>query len=127
MKDPDHLRGAILENLSMVIDPETGADVVRMRLIEDLRVDDAGHVSFKFRPSSALCPLAIPLSLAIQSAVAEVDGVTSQEMKVVGYIQAEELTELIQQIAGRRESLRARDAGNTGGEDARAEASGRER
>ncbi len=55
---------AILERLQQVIDPETGADVVRMRLIEDLHVDgENGKVTYKFRPSSPLCPLAVYLAL----------------------------------------------------------------
>jgi metal-sulfur cluster biosynthetic enzyme len=89
------LRLAILTRLMSVIDPETGVDIVRMRLIEDLTVGDDGHVSYKFRPSSFLCPLAVPLSLEIQRAVAEVEGVTDQNMEIVGYIQADELTTLI--------------------------------
>jgi metal-sulfur cluster biosynthetic enzyme len=97
MQDPDVLRQAILERLSKVIDPETGVDVVRMRLIEDLVVDENGHVTYKFRPSSPLCPIAVPLSVAIKLAVSEVDGVTSQDLEVVGYIQAETLTELFRQ------------------------------
>jgi metal-sulfur cluster biosynthetic enzyme len=92
------LRKAILDKLSTVIDPETGVDVVRMRLIEDLKVDDNGNVTYKFRPSSPLCPIAVPLSLAIKQAVSEVDGVTSQDLEIVGYIQAEEMTELLRQI-----------------------------
>jgi len=35
-------RGIILTRLSTVIDPETGVDVVRMRLIEALSVDGLG-------------------------------------------------------------------------------------
>jgi metal-sulfur cluster biosynthetic enzyme len=97
MSDSEHLRTAILHKLATVIDPETGVDVVRMRLIEDLSVDHAGCVSYKFRPSSFLCPLAVPLSLEIQRAVAEVEGVTEQNMEIVGYIQADELTALIRQ------------------------------
>jgi len=95
MSNSEQLRAAILQKLATVIDPETGVDVVRMRLIEDLTVDDEGRVSYKFRPSSFLCPLAVPLSLAIQRAVAEVEGVTEQKMEIVGYIQADELTALI--------------------------------
>ncbi len=91
------LRLAILKRLMFVIDPETGVDVVRMRLIEDLTVEESGRVSYKFRPSSPLCPIAVPLSLEIQRAVAEVPGVTEQDMEIVGYIQAEELTALIKQ------------------------------
>ena len=48
------LKSEVLERLGQVIDPETGVDVVRMRLIEGLQVDAAsGSVSYKFRPSFA--------------------------------------------------------------------------
>lgn len=97
MADNEALHQAIIEKLSTVIDPETGVDVIRMRLVEDLSVDEQGHVTYRFRPSSALCPLAVPLSLAIKKAVAAVEGVTSQELEVVNYVQAEELTEMLRQ------------------------------
>lgn len=97
VKDRDTLRQAILSHLSGVIDPETGVDVVRMRLIEDLTVDDQGVARYKFRPSSPLCPLAVPLALSIREAVAEVDGVTGQAMEVVGYVKADELNAILQQ------------------------------
>jgi metal-sulfur cluster biosynthetic enzyme len=103
MSDPEQLRVAILRRLTSVIDPETGVDVVRMRLIEDLRVDDQGCVTYKFRPSSPLCPIAVPLSLEIQRAVAQVEGVTEQDFEIVGYIQAEELTALIKQALAQRD------------------------
>jgi metal-sulfur cluster biosynthetic enzyme len=91
MIDPIKLRQSILEKLSTVIDPETGVDVVRMRLIEDLTVCGSGLVKYKFRPSSPLCPIAIPLSVAIQAAVAEVNGVTDQQIEIVGFAQKDEL------------------------------------
>jgi metal-sulfur cluster biosynthetic enzyme len=97
MPDPEILRQAILERLSKVIDPETGVDVVRMRLIEDLITDDEGHVSYTFRPSSPLCPIAVPLSNSIQLAVAEVPSVTSQDVKVIGFALSDELTVWLKQ------------------------------
>jgi metal-sulfur cluster biosynthetic enzyme len=98
-RDKDALREAILCRLSKVIDPETAVDVVRMRLVEDLTVDDKGQVRYVFRPSSPLCPLAVPLALAIREAVAGVGGVTRQSMKVVGYVKADELNALLEQAA----------------------------
>ncbi len=92
---PDNLKETIIWRLKMVIDPETGADVIRMRLIEDLHVDQQGSVYYKFRPSSPICPIAVQLAIDIKKAVAEVQGVKRQEIEVVGYMQAEQLTTLI--------------------------------
>jgi len=98
MTDPDALREAILQRLSSVIDPETGVDVLRMRLIEELEVDEEGVVRYKFRPSSPLCPIAVPLALSIREAVAGVDGVSRQKIEVVGYIKADELNSLLREM-----------------------------
>jgi metal-sulfur cluster biosynthetic enzyme len=98
VRDISVLRKSVLERLSEVIDPETGVDVVRMRLVEDLEIDHEGCVSYTFRPSSPLCPIAVFLVMNIKAAVAEVPGITSQTIRVDGYVQAEELTELINQL-----------------------------
>ena len=91
MNEPVQLREAILSRLAKVIDPETGVDVVRMRLIEKLTVDAQGRVAYTFRPSSPLCPLAAPLAMEIRRAVREVPGVTRQVMRVEGYVGSAEL------------------------------------
>ena len=92
-----NLQTAILERLKTVIDPETGADVVRMRLIENLTVDSGGQVEYTFHPSSPLCPIAVFLVQQIKQAVATVPGVNGQTIEVTGYVAAEELTRLINQ------------------------------
>jgi metal-sulfur cluster biosynthetic enzyme len=104
MIDPDQLRVAILEKLAKIIDPETGVDVVHMHLIEDLIVDEGGHVSYTFRPSSVFCPIAVPLADAIQRAVAEVPGVTSQDVKVIGFALSDELTAWLKQALEDRQN-----------------------
>ncbi len=91
------LREQILMKLTTVIDPETGVDVVRMRLIEGLRADDEGTVRYVFRPSSPLCPLAVSLVLKIREAVAEVPGVVKQDIVVEGYVGANELNALLRE------------------------------
>jgi len=93
----EELRAQVLERLRTIIDPETEVDVVRMRLIEDLMVDEEGVVRYKFRPSSPLCPLAVPLALSIRKAVGQVEGVTQQEIEVTGYIKAEELSAMLRE------------------------------
>jgi metal-sulfur cluster biosynthetic enzyme len=89
------IQQAILDRLAQVIDPETGVDVVRMRLIEDLTVDENGHVSLKFRPSSPFCPIAIPLADTIRQAVADVPGVTEAKIEIVGLALSDELMALL--------------------------------
>jgi len=95
--DKEQLRAAVLGRMSTIIDPETGVDVVHMRLIEDLVVNEDGRVSYTFRPSSVFCPIAVPLANSIQKAVAEVPGVMAQDVQVVGFAMSDELTELLKQ------------------------------
>jgi metal-sulfur cluster biosynthetic enzyme len=109
MQDPEQLKSALLSRLVSVIDPETGIDVVRMRLIENLTVDAKGHVRYTFRPSSPLCPLAVPLAIDIRRAVREVPGVMGQTTRVEGYVRAEELTTLLEE--DEREHEKAGDNG----------------
>ena len=93
---PQTLRERILLSLATVIDPGTNADVLRMRLVEGLTVDEeSGRVSYRFRPSSPLCPLAVTLALQIRQAVAAVEGVTEQEIEVTGYVGASQLNRLL--------------------------------
>jgi len=94
------LKHNVTERLKQVIDPETGVDVIRMRLIEDLEVDgQTGTVRYKFRPSSPVCPIAVHLALDIRSAVASVPGVKEQEIEVVSYVGASELNALLREGA----------------------------
>jgi metal-sulfur cluster biosynthetic enzyme len=95
MTDPDNLRQAIYDQLSTVIDPETGADVVKMRLVQDLVVHADGVVAYTFRPSSPLCPIALPLIISIIEAVKAVPGVAHQQPTVVDYAGAEELNKIL--------------------------------
>lgn len=98
MSAPEQIRAAILARLARVIDPETGVDVVRMRLIEGLTVDEQGRASYTFRPSSPLCPLAVSLAVAIRHAVGATPGVTGQAIQVVGYVRGDELTVLLREL-----------------------------
>jgi metal-sulfur cluster biosynthetic enzyme len=92
------LREKILMRLVEVIDPETGEDVLRMQLVRNLNADEqTGEVSYCFRPSSPLCPIAHSLAVDIKRAVAEVPGVTAQNILVEGYVRSKELTDIINQ------------------------------
>jgi len=98
MIDVARLEQAIMQQLSGVIDPETGVDVVRMHLIEDLVISEGGEVAYTFRPSSYFCPLAVSLSMEILRAVSEVEGVTRQKVAVEDYLQADALVKLLDEV-----------------------------
>ena len=91
------LEALIITRLRLVIDPETRADVIRMRLVEDLTVNEEGHVTYTFRPSSPVCPIAVSLAQQIKIAVSQVPGVYSQDIKIENYVGAAQLTLLINQ------------------------------
>jgi len=92
------LREKIIEKLSIVIDPETGVDVMRMKLVQNLMVGTDGKVTCQFRPSSPLCPIAVPLALSIIQAIKEVPGVKRQQVTVIDYIEADQLNEILSTI-----------------------------
>ncbi len=98
MSEINEIQEAVIESLRNVIDPETGVDVISMRLIEDLNVDEEGCVSYVFRPSSPLCPIAVPLTQMIIQAIEPVNGVTRQHIEVKDYIEAEKLTILLNSL-----------------------------
>jgi metal-sulfur cluster biosynthetic enzyme len=69
-----------------------------MRLIEDLTVDGPGRVSYTFRPSSPLCPIAVPMAVEIRRTVRETPGVMGQTTRVEGYVRSDELNALLQEL-----------------------------
>lgn len=98
MSKPHAIREVIMQKLTKVIDPETGVDVVKMKLIQDLQVDEELKVRYLFRPSSPLCPLAAPLALEIIQTIREVQEISGQSITVVDYIQADELNKTLKDL-----------------------------
>jgi ATP-binding protein involved in chromosome partitioning len=85
----------IEESLAQVIDPETGMDVMRMKLVRDLKVGQEGDVELTFRPTSVLCPLGFQLGINIKEAVLNVPGVKSVQVHVDGFIHGEQLKKIL--------------------------------
>lgn len=98
MTTPQEIHKVILQKLTKVIDPETKVDVIKMKLVQDLQVDYALKVSYVFRPSSPLCPLAVPLALEIIQTIREVQEISGQTITVVDYVQAEELNKMLKDL-----------------------------
>jgi metal-sulfur cluster biosynthetic enzyme len=88
----------IKESLTQVIDTETGMDVMRMKLVRDLKVNEAGAVELTFRPSSVLCPLGFQLGINIKEAVLSVSGVKNVQIHVDGFIHGEQLNKILEEM-----------------------------
>jgi metal-sulfur cluster biosynthetic enzyme len=95
MSSVENIREKVISALKNVIDPETGADVIRMRLVLDLKIQEDGTAEYIFRPSSPLCPIALTLVMSIIEAVKVVDGVTDQKVTVVEYTGADVLNDIL--------------------------------
>jgi len=98
---PMTIKQKIEDALRGVIDPGTNLDIMRMKLVRDLSINQDGRVSLTFRPASPVCPLAFKLAYDIKKAVRQTQGVNEVEVKVAGYNRADELMEVLRQ-AGKR-------------------------
>jgi metal-sulfur cluster biosynthetic enzyme len=92
------LENEVIQKLSQVIDPETGVDVIKMRLVQDIKIDSSGKIAYVFRPSSPLCPIAVPLVLGIIDAINEVEGISGQDVLVKDYVEADQLNEILKTV-----------------------------
>lgn len=98
MTNREEIYERVINALRKVIDPETGVDVVRMRLILDLQIHADGTAEYIFRPSSPLCPIALTLVMSIIEAIKTVEGVTDQKVSVIDYTGAEALNEILRSL-----------------------------
>ncbi len=94
------LRGAIEEHLAGIVDPGAGLDVLRMGLVRDIAISEAGDVSFTFRPSSPVCPMAFSLAPAIKEAIESVPGVRKVLVRIENFNRARELEEIMSEENG---------------------------
>ena len=85
----------VKESLSQVVHPETGMDVIRMKLVRNLKVHKDGKVELTFRPYSMFCPMGFRQGIRIKKAVKSVPGINGVQLKVDGHIHAERLEKLL--------------------------------
>jgi len=98
MIDTITLHKRVVNALEQVIDPETGADVIRMRLVLNLKIHDDGTAEYVFRPSSPLCPIALTLVMQIIEVIKSVEGIIDQKVTVVDYTGADELNAILETL-----------------------------
>lgn len=92
------LYSVIKEALSSVIDPETGLNVMRMEIIQDIDVSEDGTVRVTFRPSSPICPMAFTLAESIRQSLLDVDGVRSVYVNVENFRDADRLERIVNRL-----------------------------
>ncbi len=78
----------VLDALRAVRDPELQRDVVSLGMIQDLKVDGDGVVSFTFNLTTPACPLRAELEANVNSALRALPGVTEVRVKVGANIPA---------------------------------------
>jgi metal-sulfur cluster biosynthetic enzyme len=105
MTDKELVHQELVKVLQQVIDPETGSNVHKMRLVQRLKVYEDGKVTYDFIPSSPLCPIALPLVLSIMDAVKVVEGVKYQRVTVKNYVGAEELNNILASLPASNSKL----------------------
>lgn len=86
----------VIATLKEIIDPHTNMSVYEMGLISDIR-SDKDSVSLTFRPTSQFCPLGVHLALNIKRRIAELEGVRSADVKIVGHIEADKINRLLEE------------------------------
>ncbi len=93
------IKEQILEKLKSVYDPELKEDVLTLKLVYDLEVDEKnGIANIKFKPTVENCPVGLQLSIAIKKAILSVDGVKRANVKVENFIWAKEAEEFLKAL-----------------------------
>ncbi len=93
------IREEVLNKLKNVYDPELKEDVLSLKLVYDLNVDEQkGIVDIKFKPTVENCPVGIQLSIAIKKAILSVEGVRKANVKVENFIWSEEAEEFLRAL-----------------------------
>lgn len=93
------LKEKVIEKLKTVYDPELRQDVITLKLINNLEVDEEkGYVSLVFRPTTYLCPIGIQLALMIKQAILKLEGVKKVDIEVVDFVYAKQAMEYLKQL-----------------------------
>ena len=80
-------RDEVLKALSAVSDPELGRDIVSLRMVEDVRVEE-GVVSFTLNLTTPACPLRARIEEGAKEAIGKLRGVKELRMKVSSNVMA---------------------------------------
>lgn len=85
----------LMEKLKDVIDPEVGASVVDMGLIQSAKLDKDGNAVVEFVPSSPVCPIAFYLASEIKKKILQAEGVHKATVYCRGHAMEEAINKQV--------------------------------
>ncbi|MCA1652545.1 MAG: iron-sulfur cluster assembly protein, partial [Acidobacteria bacterium] len=78
---------AVLDALKSVRDPDLNRDIVSLKFVKNLRIDD-GRVSFSLELTTPACPVKDLMKEQARVAVAQLPGVSSVEIEMTAQVRS---------------------------------------
>ncbi|MDY6077157.1 Mrp/NBP35 family ATP-binding protein [Mobiluncus sp.] len=91
----------LMKALEKVIDPEIRRSITDLDMVQELKIDESGHVFVRIALTIAGCPLQAQIEQDAKARLAEVPGVTSVEVEM-GVMSREELDRVKEKLLGAR-------------------------
>ena len=87
-------RSTVIQELTKVIDPESGVAITELDLVEEVKVKD-GSVSIQYHLTSNYCPpqFALAIGSDIKSRVTKLTGVKKFNQTIKGHFLADDINE----------------------------------
>ena len=86
---PTHpTEAAVLEALKAVRDPDLNRDIVSLKFIKNLRIDDGGRVAFSIELTTPACPVKDQMRDQARDLVSRIPGVTSVEIEMTAQVRS---------------------------------------
>ena len=79
---------AVLEALKAVRDPDLNRDIVSLKFIKNLRIDDGGRVAFSIELTTPACPVKDQMRDQARDLVSRIPGVTSVEIEMTAQVRS---------------------------------------
>lgn len=77
---------AVLDALRAVSDPDLHRDIVALKFVKNLKIDDAGRVAFTIELTTPACPVKDQMRELARAAVAQLPGVTGVDVEMTAQV-----------------------------------------
>ena len=89
------LEDKVREAVGKVVDPETGLSFAEMRMIANVKEEEAGVVRVYFVPSSPFCPIAFKLAIDVKNAALQVADIKKALVYCRGHMMEKQINEMV--------------------------------